>query len=165
MAHPDIDEQPVYGVSFWIGLVIGWAIIGFGLRGVFGDPLGTVPPELARWTFGLAVAHDAILAPLVTIIGLALAWILPRRLRGPVLAALAASGIVMLFSWPLLRGYGKRDNNSSKLPHDYVVNVGIVLAVIWGVALVTILVRWRRAARAATLAPVETPLDRADGAP
>ncbi len=144
-----IDETPTYGVSFWIGLAIGWTIMLIGLRGILDDPLGTVPPKLALWTFGLAVAHDAILAPIVTIIGLVLAWVLPRRFRGPVLAALAASGIVVLFSWPLLRAYGRRELNSSTLPLDYPRNVAIVLGVIWSVALLTIIGRWVRDARAA----------------
>ena len=79
------------------------------------------------WIVGTAVAHDAIVAPVVTLVGLALAALLPRWARGPVATAVAASGVVVVFSYPLLRHFGRRADNPSILPLDYPRNVAIVL--------------------------------------
>ena len=113
--------------------------------------------------------HDALLAPLVTVVGLALAWLLPAWLRGPVAAALALSGLVLLFSYPLLRAFGRRPSNPTILPHDYTHNVLFVLAAIWSVALAVVLVRHLSATNELMIATEPTALrptaDAADSAP
>ena len=68
---------------------------------------------------------------MATLIGLGLVAPLPRWARGPVTAAVAASGVVLVFSYPLLRHFGRRADNPSILPLDYPRNVAVVLAVIW----------------------------------
>ena len=72
--------------AFWPALVVGWAAITVGLLGVFQKThhfAGRVPwKEVARWTIGLAVIHDLIIAPAVCLIGLAISRTLPRRIRG-----------------------------------------------------------------------------------
>lgn len=57
--------------------------------------------------------------------------LLPRRLRAPILAGLGASAVVLLVSWPLLGGSGRRRDNPTILPRDYTTSVLVVLAVIW----------------------------------
>lgn len=138
-----VDPGPG-GPWFWSGLAIGWAVMAYGVWGIFDQSDLTQPPALARWVLGSAIAHDALLAPPVAVVGVALAFVVPRWLRGPVRAALAVSGIVVLFSYPALRGFGRREGNPSILPLDYTRNVALVLAAIWVVALVTAV--WRRAA-------------------
>jgi hypothetical protein len=133
-----------YGLAFWLGLVAGWAIIGYAVTGIWQDREGTNPTGLARWFVGLLAAHDLVVAPLVAIIVGLLAWRLPRRLRGPILGALALSAVLTVFAWPNVRGYGRRPLNSSALPWDYGRNLALVLAGVWVAAGAVILVRAAR---------------------
>lgn len=141
-------NAPTYGAVFWIGLSVGWAVVVYGVVGALNSVwLRDRPAELALWVAGGLVAHDVLLAPLVTAVAFVLALVLPRWLRGPIAGALALSGLVALFSYPLLRAFGRRASNATLLPHDYGRNVLRVLLAIWTVALVVIAIR---AARRAT---------------
>ncbi len=115
-------------------MVLGWSIMGFGIWGFLANAHATNPHRTVWWILGSAVAHDALVAPVATLVGLAIAACLPRWARGPVAAAVAASGIVLAFSYPLLRHFGRRADNPSILPLDYPRNVAVVLAGIWLVA-------------------------------
>ena len=134
---------------FWAALVVGWAAMGYGVWGFLHDHRSTVPARTVWWIVGTAVAHDAIVAPLVTLVGLGLAALLPRWARGPVATAVAASGVVVLFSYPLLRHFGRRADNPSILPLDYPRNVALVLGVIWVAAAVGLVIRYRGSRRRA----------------
>ncbi len=139
-------EHPTSPV-FWVGLVLGWGIMAYGVWGFLGDHRSTVPARTVWWIAGTAVAHDAIVAPLITVVGLGLAALLPRWARGPVTAAVAASGVVLLFSYPLLRHFGRRADNPSILPLDYPRNVAVVLGAIWAAAAVGLVIRFRQSRR------------------
>jgi len=136
-----------YGATFWIALVIGWFMIAYAVWGMYAQKADANPPGLLKWVFGLALLHDAIVAPVVTIVGLVAAWLLPERSRGPIIAALGVSVLVAVFSIPLLRTFGKRELNSSTLPLGYGRNLAIVLAAIWAVAAMAVIVRTVRARR------------------
>ena len=133
---------------FWAGLVLGWAVMAYGIWGFLHDHRSTVPARTVWWIAGTAVAHDAVVAPVVTLVGLGLAALLPRWARGPVAAAVAASGVVLVFSYPLLRHFGRRADNPSILPLDYPGHVAVVLAVIWAAAAVSLVIRFRQSRRA-----------------
>jgi hypothetical protein len=136
------DDRPTYGATFWIGLAIGWGVMGYAFLGIATNVwLEDRPMKVAVWVLAGLVAHDLLIAPMVTAVGLAMAWFLPRWLRGPVAGALALSGLVLLFSYPLLRAFGRRHVNPSILPQDYGRNVALLLAIIWSIALVVIAVR------------------------
>lgn len=140
-------EEPDGGPAFWVGLVLGWSVMAYAVWGAIQSFPADQQVELATWLLGSALAHDAVLAPVVTVAGLLLARVLPRSVRGPVLGALALSGIVVLFSWSALRGFGRRDANPSILPHDYTTNVTVVIAIVWAVALAVVVVRLARGRR------------------
>jgi hypothetical protein len=53
------------------------------------------------------------------------------------------SGIVALFSWPLVRAYGLAANNPTSLPHNYALGLLVVLGVVWAVAAGAILLKPR----------------------
>ncbi len=144
-------EHPTSPI-FWVGLVAGWGVMAYGIWGFLADHRSTVPARTVWWIAGTAVAHDAIVAPVATLIGLGLAALLPRWARGPVAAAVAASGVVLVFSYPLLRHFGRRADNPSILPLDYPRNVAVVLALIWLTAAAA-LVRRRRQARPKSTTP------------
>lgn len=130
--------------GFWLSAAAGWAIIGYGLRGLFHHHLDTRPANLAKFTIGGAVIHDLIFAPLVLAAGVIISRAVPAAIRGVVQAALIVSGSLVLFSYPLVRGYGRAAHNPSSLPHDYGVNLAIVLAAVWAVAAGVVLARTLR---------------------
>lgn len=131
--------------GFWAGLVVGWAAMGFGLAGLLGEAADTRPGDLARWFLGGAVAHDALVAPVVCGTGWLLARTVPRAVRSPVAGGLVVTGAVVLFAWPFLRGYGLRPDNPSALPLDYAAGLVTVLAAVWMVCGALALRCWHRA--------------------
>jgi len=130
-AHP----VPRRGRLFWIGTAAGWAVILYGLRGVLHHSLDTRPSQLARFWIGGAVLHDFLLAPAVLGIGVAVARLAPRRRRTALQQALVICGPLALFAYPEIRGYAHILRNPTSLPHNYTVNLLIVIgAVITAVA-------------------------------
>jgi len=131
MSTGDLPSSPGerHGVSFWAGVVVGWSVIGYGIWGYLVH-VGR-PVETARWLIGTLLVHDALIAPLAVIVGLALAAVLPRSARGPVTAGLAATAVVLAFSYPLLRAFGRRADNPSILPLDYPRDVALVCGIVW----------------------------------
>ena len=122
------------GPRFWISAAVGWAVIGWGIAGIFRHSVDTRPANLATFVVGGALLHDLVVAPLVILAGVLIARAVPARARGPVQAALAVSGMVALFSWPLVRAYGLAANNPTSLPHNYALGLLVVLGVVWATA-------------------------------
>jgi hypothetical protein len=132
-AHGDLKERTPGGRPFWVSLAAGWLLMAYGLAGAWANARDTDPVDLARWFLGSAVAHDALLAPATCLVGVAVARLVPGRLRAPIQAGLIVSGVVVLFAFPLVRRYGLRPDNPTVLFRDYgssllVVLAGVVLA-------------------------------------
>jgi hypothetical protein len=121
-------------LRFWLTAAVGWAIIAYGLRGMFHHRIDTRPADLARFTVGGALLHDLIFAPVVLAVGLLIARAVTGRSRAIVQAALFVSGCLALFSYPVVRGFGHAAHNPSSLPHNYTANLAIVIGVVWGTA-------------------------------
>jgi len=143
--EPGRDDEHRAGPLFWISAAVGWAVIAWGLRGIFEHSLDTRPANLARFVVGGALLHDLIIAPLIIGAGVLLARAVPGRARAVVQGALAVSGIVALFSYPLVRGFGLAANNPTSLPHNYAAGLLVVLGVVWAVAAAIAVVRLRTA--------------------
>lgn len=143
-AVADETAEHRVGLAFWVGAVVGWSVIAVGLRGILSHRLDTRPANLARFVVGGALLHDLLVAPVVILIGLAVA----RSVRGVALAvvqtALVMTAVIALFSYPLVRAYGLAAHNPSSLPHNYAANLLVVLGAVWAVAAVAVLVRVRR---------------------
>jgi hypothetical protein len=140
-----LPEHHVHrGFGFWVTAAVGWAVIAYGLWGLVHHRLDTRPANLAKFAVGGAIIHDLVFAPLVLLAGVLIARITPGRVRGIVQAALIVSGSLVLFSLPLVRGYGHAAHNPTSLPHNYTANLAIVLTVVWVIAAVACIVRWRR---------------------
>ncbi len=131
------------GPLFWLSAVAGWVGIGFGLWGIFSNRLDTRPANLAKFVVGGALLHDLLFAPLVLLAAVGLARVVPGRARSTVLAALFVTGALALFSYPLVRAYGLAANNPTSLPHNYTLNLAIVLGLVWAVAAAVLVVRLR----------------------
>ncbi len=150
-ADPPASERPQpsdhrAGPAFWVSAAVGWVIIGIGLRGVFEKSIDTRPGDLGKFVLAGALLHDLLFAPLVILAAVALARLVPGRARATVQGALVVTGVLVLFSYPLVRAYGLAANNPTSLPHNYTLNLAIVLGVVWAVAAGVLLVRLRKPA-------------------
>ncbi len=133
------------GARFWVATAVGWIVIAIGLRGIVQHRIDTRPGELARFVIGGALIHDLILAPLVLLVGLAVARLVGGRLRTPVQVGAVISATVALFAYPVVRAFGLATNNPTSLPHDYATNLAIVLVAVWlAVGVSVIVTRIRR---------------------
>ena len=122
-------------------LVIGWAVMGFGLWSALADSADARPTALVVHIVVFALAHDLLVAPLFVAGGWVLSRVLPSVMRGPVAGSVAASVVVVVFALPLIRRWGERPSNPSALPQDYGRNLVVLLAVVWAVGLAVGVVR------------------------
>lgn len=135
---------PRRGPLFWTGTAAGWAIILYGLRGVFQHSLDTRPSQLARFWLGGALLHDLVLAPAVLGIGVGLARLAPRRRRATLQQALIICGPLALFAYPEVRGYAHILRNPTSLPHNYTANLLLVTGAVIAAVAVAGVIRGRR---------------------
>ncbi|MDQ6928153.1 MAG: hypothetical protein M3159_05750 [Actinomycetota bacterium] len=130
---------------FWPLALLGWLVMTYAIRGIFMHSRDTNPSQLFRLLVGLDLVHDLVLAPLVIAAGYGLTKLVPARVRPPVTAGLFVSAAVVLYSYPLVRGFGRfAAFNSSRLPNNYATGLVVVLAAIWVVTGVLVAVRLRR---------------------
>lgn len=136
----DPGREPA-GRTFWSCLVLGWAVIAYGVFGVLANASRTHPADFARWFAGSALAHDLLVAPLVFAVGLALSRWIPPRIRPPIQAGLIVAASVSVVALPFVLGLGGPPDNPSALPLNYPGGLATFLALI---ALVTgMAVAWR----------------------
>jgi len=114
------------GPLFWLSALAGWALIGWGIRGLLHFHVDTRPSELARFFLGGAVIHDLVFAPVVLGAGVVVARLTPARWRAYVQGALLVIGTAALFAYPELRDYARVLHNPTSLPHNYTANLAVV---------------------------------------
>ena len=131
------DRTDPPGRSFWIGLAIGWAVMAIGIVGLIANRADTKPFEVGYRFVELALIHDAVVAPLLFIVGAIATHWLPPIARGPVRGALALSAGLVIFAVPLVQRLGARQN-SSVLPLAYGPNLAVVLGAVWLVTTVIV---------------------------
>jgi hypothetical protein len=141
-SEPDVRRR---GAVFWAGAVVGWAVIGWGLRGVFHHHIDTQPQRLARFFVRGALLHDLVLAPVVLGVGLVVVRVTPARWRSGIQAALIVSGCLALFSYPEVRGYAHILHNPTSLPYNYAANLAIAVGAVVAVMVAVVAVRRTRA--------------------
>jgi hypothetical protein len=130
--------------------VVGWTIIAFGATRALGDARDAHPFALLVHVVAFDLLHDVVVAPALFLGAWLIGKVLPPVSRGPVRAAAAASALFVLFSYPLVRRWGKRPTNSSTLPLEYGRNLAIVLIVVWALAGAAIVWRTVNARREVT---------------
>jgi hypothetical protein len=132
---------------FWLGAAAGLAFIVAGARGLLHDRAATQPSDLMKWLLGAGIVHDAVIAPIVVLA----AWItgraVPAPARTPIRLGLAATALLVVLTWPLVQGWGRRTANPSALPLDYGRNLIATLVGLWAVVIVFAVVRLRGARR------------------
>jgi hypothetical protein len=146
-----------HGPRFWIGVVVGWAIIAFGVHSAFRTSGQSNPDHSVIPLILFALANDLLLAPLVIVIGLGLRRIVrPGPVVGPTVAAALISVLVTAFTWPEIRHYGKDPALASSLQTlDYATGLLTVIGVVWLSAAVVAVSRvvWIRRHRPAAPRP------------
>ena len=125
-----MSAVPRRGPLFWVSAAAGWAVILWGVRGALHHHIDTRPAQLVRFLLGGALLHDLVLAPAVLLTGVLVARAVGGRWRAPLQAALFISATLVLFSYPLLRGYGRVLRNPTSLPHNYAANLAVVVAAV-----------------------------------
>lgn len=129
--------------------VVGLAALGWG--GYLLVELMTASPrdgiQVAAWLVGGPVLHDAVIAPLVGVTGLAVSRLLPPPWRAPVAAGAAVTGVLVLLAVPLVwRPFGVATNPGLH-DADYPAGLAVALGVVWLGVAVTGVLATRRAAR------------------
>ena len=108
----------------------------FGIWGVFANSGQTKPFELARWVVALDLAHDLVAAPLIITTAWLVGRLAPSALRAPLRWALGSSAVLVVYSWPFLRGYGRNPTVASLLNRNYAEGLALYLVAVWVVAIV-----------------------------
>ena len=129
--------------TFWICAALGWLVIGYGVWGLLENATRTNPDQWIRWFAGSLIVHDLVVAPVTFAVGVLVVDRIPLRYRAPFQGGLIASAIIVLTTWPLVRGYGLRADNPSALPNNYLAGLALVLAVVWSAVAVIALRSWR----------------------
>ncbi len=133
----------------WVLYAFGAAAVGYGLWGLVGTADRTRPVFAALWFGGGVLAHDALLAPgALLVAGAVVRWV-PVRARSVVQGALFVSAAVSLVALPLVAGLGGAAGNPSANPLPYPRNLALVLAAVWGAAVLLVVARAVRDRRAA----------------
>ena len=122
-------------------LVVGWAIIGFGLKTALDDSRDAHPFALVVHIVTFDLVHDMVVAPVLFVGAWLIGKVVPPVARGPVRSAAAATALYVAVAYPLVRRWGRRPTNSSTLPLDYGRNLTIVVAVVWALAAVVVVQR------------------------
>ena len=134
------------GWLWWNGLAVGGLAIARGLAGLVSQAAATMPPAWAAWLAAVLLTHDLLLVPAVLTVT-AVTGRAPPAWRGPLRAALAVSGVLVLVTLPAFLGHGRatQPGNRTLLPSDYPRNLAVLVAAVWLVAAAAALIRRARA--------------------
>lgn len=148
MNPPDgLRGHSQYGRVFWVLAAAGWAVIAFGAWGILVRARATHPTELAAWVIGAAVVHDLIVAPVVFSVGRTVASVARGAARPAVQVGLVMTGILVLYSIPVLWEFGRLADNPSLLPRQYRPGLLAALYSVWVLTWLAAGWAWRRQAK------------------
>lgn len=151
--RPQLPATHAYGKGFWVLAVVGWGVIAFGALTLVQHSGSTKPVNFSIFFLGLAMVHDFLLAPLVLGISVLIVRRVPAPLRPGVEAGALISGVLVLFSLPMVLGLGGLPDNPTLLPNNYAAGLGACLLVVWIVSSVVMLRAWKRRSARAPEAP------------
>ncbi len=148
MSAPNDEPHQTPARWFVPALVVGWALMGVGVWNALQNDGDANPVALVKLVVGFDLVHDLVLAPLLVLGAWLITRLLPKPARGPCRVAGALTVLLVVFSRPLVAGWGRRPSNSSTLPHDYGRTVVLLLVAIWACTAVFITLRVVRQRRA-----------------
>jgi hypothetical protein len=139
-------EIPVSRATNAVRGVLILAGIGFGLWGLWlmRDFTGQQLTSEAFWLAGGVVLHDAVLAPIVVIIGFAASRVLPGHFRSSTATAFLIWGTLTIAFLPTLSGEGGKAGNHTILGKPYVLTWLIMTLVFVAYAVGAALLRRRK---------------------
>lgn len=122
---------------------LGLGAIGYALYGFMTDsginPIGEV------LFLGAAVAtHDFVIVPTAIGLGALVTRFAPPWARNHAKGALVITGAVSIFAFPFILGKGRIFDNPSAFPHNYAIDLAVIVGVVWAVAAAAALVHRRR---------------------
>jgi hypothetical protein len=123
--------------------------IGFGLWGLWLMRAFTRQQLTSEgfWLAGGVVLHDAVLAPIVVVIGFAASRVLPGHFRSSTATAFLLWGTLTIAFLPILSGEGGKAGNHTILGKPYVLSWLIMTAVLAASAFIAARLRRRRLTR------------------
>lgn len=130
----------------WFLALIGLALLGYGavLAWEFAGSRTVNAVQGAAWFVGGPIGHDGLVAPVVGLVGLGLARVLPRPWHTPVAVGLVLTGVLTLLGVPLLwRPYGGVTNPGLH-DRDYGTGLAIALGIVWAVVVIAGLAQQHR---------------------
>ncbi|MFY1692162.1 hypothetical protein [Plantactinospora sp. WMMB782] len=109
-------------------------LIGLGLAAAaYGVTVLPRPGPLLPWLLAGPLLHDLLVAPLVGLVGLVLGRLVPdRTTRTRIGAGLAVTAILLLVAVPLLWRPAPGPPNPGLQDRNYLIQLAIWLAVLWG---------------------------------
>jgi hypothetical protein len=146
-ADRHVEAHTPSGPFFWVCVLVGWAVMGFGIVGALDNATFTHPRSFAIWVVGSLAVHDLVIAPLVFLTGGALHRIVPSMMRGAVQTATILSALFVALSIPIVGAFGARPDNPTLLPRNAAVGLLLCLGTVWAFAATVGVVAWRRHAR------------------
>jgi hypothetical protein len=96
------------------------------------------------WLAGGIVLHDFVLAPLVVVVGVLAARVLPKHHRPVAAVAFLVWGTITVAVANVLSGLGGKPGMDSLLHRPYLTSWLVLTALVWGGAVVVGLIRARR---------------------
>jgi hypothetical protein len=122
-----MTHQAAQGTARMLLIAAGVGIVGYG--GWLLRPDFTVA---VQWLLAGPILHDAVVAPVVGLAGLALSRLLPTRVwRWWIAAGLAVTGTLLLIVLPLTLRPHPAAANPGLVDRDYTTGLAIWLAVFW----------------------------------
>jgi hypothetical protein len=130
----------------------GVALVLVGLWHLLLDERPDLPAAVSIVLFvvGGLLAHDAVIAPLVVLLGAVLLPRLPSWSRAPAVAGAVVLGSVTLAAVPVLGRFGAKADDPWLLPRPYGVLWTVLAGIVLLVVVVASLVRRHRASASAT---------------
>ena len=133
----------ITGAASGIGLATTEALIAAGARVVLADrdekALGALRGRLGEAAVPLVV--DLLAVPIVVVTAIGLGRVLPDAWRRAVESAALVNLLLVLVALPFLSGLGRRADNPSLLDRNYLLGFGVLVGLVWLVALVPPTVR------------------------
>lgn len=99
----------------------GWLLLGLGA----GQWV-----SVGLWLAGGVIAHDALLAPVVVVLGVLAVRVVPAAARAPLTVALIVWGSITLLAVPVLGRFGALADNPTLLDRSYQTSWWILSAVV-----------------------------------
>ena len=130
-----VRRRPEYRAPFWVALVAGWAVIGYGAWVMVANAAETHPVNMGVFLVGLLLLHDLVIAPLTIAIAGGLRGRLPRVARGALAGAVMISAVTVALVVPAaIDRTDKVAGNPTIVPRNPWVGAAIVVALVWLVA-------------------------------